>query len=118
MEEKKLIDKIEKELKHAVQAQSNGKDGLARVCSRRAAGWAIQLKLRRDGVELNTPSAFDFIKYYSGKENLDQRVHDVLANLQLKVKKDNLDEDSYWPLPKVDLVSEANWLVDELLGTK
>ena len=76
------------------------------------------MKLKRDGVELNTPSAFDFIKYYAEQNNLDEKVESILEHLQLKVKKDNVDEDSYWPLPEVDLVSEAIWLVEELLGRK
>ncbi len=118
MDEDKLIEKINKELIHANQAQTQENSGMARVCSRRAAGWAIQMKLLRDGVELNTPSAFDFIKYYSDLENLDEKIKVILDYLQVKVKKDNMDEDSYWPLPEIDLVSEAKWLVEELLGRK
>ena len=116
MNENKLIPKIINELDTAAQAQSDGKLGMARVCARRAAGWAIQVKLNEQGVTLNTPSAFDYIKYYSNQENLELRISKILEYLQIKVKKDSLEEEPYWPLPEIDLISEAHWLVEELLG--
>ena len=42
-------DRIIKELQNAYKAQQENKDGLARVCARRAAGWAIQIKLKEQG---------------------------------------------------------------------
>ena len=30
--------------------------------------------------------------------------------------KDSVDEESYWPLPEIDLLAEAHWLVEHLLG--
>lgn len=116
MNENKLIPKIIKELDAASQAQADGKLGMARVCARRAAGWAIQVKLNEQGIILNTRSAFDYIKYYSAQENLEQRISKILEYLQIKVIKDSEDEDSYWPLPGIDLISEAHWLVEKLLG--
>ena len=74
------------------------------------------MKLNEQGVNLNTPSAFDYIKYYSNQENLELRISKILEYLQIKVKKDSLEEESYWPLPEIDLISEAHWLVEELLG--
>lgn len=110
------LNRIKNEIRMAYQAQKDGKDGLARVCARRAAGWAIQESLAADGIDLDTPSALDHIKYLHQQGGSPEKVMQVLANLQVKVEKDSLDEDAYWPLPEVDLVREAHWLVEELLG--
>lgn len=112
------IKKITNEIHMAYQAQKDGKDGLARVCARRAAGWAIQGALAADEIDLNTPSALDHIKYLYQQNGSSEKVMQVLAHLQVKVEKDSRDEDAYWPLPNVDLVREAHWFVEELLGIK
>lgn len=111
-------DRIEKELDMAYQAQQEGRDGLARVCARRAAGWAIQEALAAEGIALNTPSALEHIKYLHQRNDAPDRVLQVLEHLQVKVEKKSLDEDAFWPLPGIDLVREAHWLVEELLARK
>jgi hypothetical protein len=109
---------IKNELRMAYQAQASGNDGLARVCARRAAGWAIQIHLKQLGVDLESPSALDHIKYLDSQQNNSTQVSKVLGYLQVKVAKKTLEEDSYWPLPKVDLVKEAHWLAELMLEEK
>lgn len=109
--------KIENELRIAYQAQKDGKDGLARVCARRAAGWAIQQALAAQDIDLNSPSALDHIKYLHQLGTAPAQIQQVLTHLQVKVEKDSLEQDAYWPLSDVDLVKEAHWLVEQLLKT-
>lgn len=111
-------DRIIKELQNAYKAQQENKDGLARVCARRAAGWAIQIKLNEQGIDLQPPSALDHIKYLKGQDNNPPDLQQILDHLVKRVEKDNLEEDSYWPLPDVDLVKEAHWLAEKILGAK
>jgi hypothetical protein len=112
------IEKIKQELLDAYKARENGNEGRARVCARRAAGWAIQTHLEVNGVNLNTPSALDHIKYLANQEGLDIEIREVLNFLTLKVAKDSPQEDSYWPVPKVDLLEKAHWLAEKMLGCK
>ncbi len=111
-------DKIFQELRQAYRARAAGKLGLARVCARRAAGWAIRSHLNARGVDLGTPSAFEYIKHLRAAPDNPPNIQKVLDYLTQRVAKENMDEDSFWPFPEVDLVQEAHWLVEELLGQR
>jgi hypothetical protein len=110
------IQKITREIQRAYEANEKGKDGLARVCARRATGWAIQKYLEFKGISLNNPSVLDHISYLCNETNTKPEVKKILNHMMQKVEKTSLGEDSYWPLPNVNLVEEAHWLVEELLG--
>ncbi len=110
--------RISRELKMAYDAQAKGNLGLARVCARRAAGWAIQAHLLTDGVDLNSPSALEYIKYFHKKGIDSPTMDEVLSHLQIKVVKDAVGEDPYYPLENVNLVEEAHWLAEQMLGVK
>ncbi len=109
---------ILKELRQAYAARAAGKHGLARVCARRAAGWAIRDHLNTKGVDLKTPSAFEYIKHLQAAPGNPPNIQKVLEYLTQRVAKESLEEDSFWPFPEVDLVQEAHWLVEELLGQR
>ncbi len=51
-----LHKSIEKELENAERARSNENEGMARVCARRAAGWAAEEYLKH-GRESNSAKA-------------------------------------------------------------
>jgi len=116
MSASKDIQTISREIQRAYEENEKGKDGLARVCARRATGWAIQKHLELNGISLNTPSVLDHIAYLLKESNTDPKVKKILNHMMQKVEKTSLDGDSYWPLPDVNLVEEAHWLVEELLG--
>lgn len=109
---------ISREIHRAYEARDAGKLGLARVCARRAAGWAIQLYLSNRGIILGNPSALEHIKYLLGQDNVGQNTRKVLEYLVQRVAKEEGDTDSFWPLPEVDLVQEAHWLVESLLSVR
>ena len=116
MVSKNSIENIKKELLKAVDAQANGKLGLARVCARRATGWAIKENLSSRGIALDSPSAIDHIKYFISLNNTEPKMRESLQYMTQKVVKDSIEEGSYWPFPDVNLVTEAHWLAEKLLG--
>lgn len=118
MTEPDPIIKITQELKLAAQSQDKGNEGKARVCARRAAGWAIQEHLRQQGISLGNNNALAHIKYFSAQSGHSSETAAVLHHLLVKLEKDSFESDPYYPIQGVDLVSEAQWLVEELLETK
>lgn len=118
MMNKKTIHQIQEEIEAAKQAAAVGNEGMARVCARRAAGWAIQIHLHQQGIDLNTPSAFEYIKYYGQLEEISEEHKKILSYLQTRVEKESLDADSFWPLPDIDLVEQAENFVKQLISLK
>ena len=118
MTEPDPIIKITQELNLAAQSQEKGNAGKARVCARRAAGWAIQEHLRQQGISLGNNNALDHIKYFAAQAGHSPQTSAVLHHLLVKLEKESLESDAYYPVQGVDLVHEAQWLVEELLQTK
>lgn len=116
MDINKEIVKITEELQQAYEANVKGKEGLSRVCARRAAGWAIQMHLELQGLSLDTPSVLDHFTFMFKQSNTKPEIQEILRHMTQKVEKDSLENDSYWPLSEVNLIEEAHWLVEELLG--
>jgi hypothetical protein len=116
MTDTQTLETITAELSGGYRAQAAGNLGRARVCARRAAGWAIQAHLDSVGGHPVTANALDNIKYFATTPDLPDKIAEVLRHLTLKVVKDSFEEDSYYPLADVDLVAEAHWLAEELLG--
>ena len=118
METSSFQSKLASELATARRARANGNEGMARVCARRIAGWAIQEHLRLRGVDLNTPSVLDYIRHFQLQIENSVQMQSVLAHMVQPKQRDSLEEDSYWPLQSVDLLAEACWLAGELLGMR
>ena len=112
------IEKIRQELNLASQSQASGNQGRARVCARRAAGWAIQEHLRQQDISLDSNNALDHIKYFATLDHQSEKIRAVLHHLTVKMEKESLDSEAYYPIEGVDLVKEAHWLAEELLQTK
>jgi len=112
------IEKIRQELHLALKSQASGNQGRARVCARRAAGWAIQEHLRQQGLSLDSNNALDHIKYFATLNQPSEKISAVLHHLMIRMEKESLDSEAYYPIEGVDLVAEAHWLAEELLQTK
>lgn len=110
------INRVTTELLNAYIARVEGKEGLARVCARRAAGWAIQFYLKSMGIDLQSPSALEHIRYLHQLDNVPPLLQKTLEHLQVKVSKDASGDKICWPLPDVDLIQEAHWLAEQMLG--
>ena len=110
-----LQETLTNEIKSAVAARAAGNEGKARVCARRAVGWAIKEYLREQNETLVTSSAYEFIKYLRNQPDTRANMREVLDHFLQRVEKDAPEEDAYFPL-EVDLIDEARWIIAKLLG--
>lgn len=108
-------EKITQELVSASEGRNNGNEGLARVCSRRAVGWAIQAYYQNNGLDLQTTSALECIKFMYSDQETPRKTKKVLGYFLQRVVKDSTDGESYWPVD-VDLIIESRWLIKQLLN--
>jgi hypothetical protein len=96
------------ELNKAYLARQNQNEGMARVCARRSAGWAIRAYLSAQHVPAPTPNAFALIQNKDLRQVLPETIHTTLDHLSQRVSVDhNLSED-------IDLLQETTKLVDTL----
>jgi hypothetical protein len=99
-----------KELAQATAARESGKEGLARVCARRAAGVIIGEYFKRQEIPSPGPSAYDRLHLLLDLTNVSKRAHEISEHLVKRVNED-------FTLPiKADLIEEARSLAEELLG--
>ena len=101
---------FEKELEQAKMARANGNEGKARVCARRAAGIAIQEYFFRAGLPYAPHSAYQNLSYLKNLPDAPPRVQEIATHLLERVTPEH-------ELPvKADLIAEARWLAQILLG--
>jgi hypothetical protein len=97
------------EINQAIQARQSGKEGMARVCARRAAGIVIGEYLARHSHTNPTNSAFERLILFTQLPEVDQSYKIVAHHCLMKVnRKYELPLDS-------DLISEVIWLEKSLL---
>ena len=99
---------IEKEMESAERARSNQNEGMARVCARRAAGWAAQEFLKLQGVQIRKGSAYDALKLLVFYPGLPPELHAAAEHLTTTVSQE-------FTLPEeVDLIADARNLIGGL----
>lgn len=102
--------RFNKELEAAERARAAGNEGMARVCARRAAGIVVAEYLRIQGIELKTPSAYDYLRYLSQAPDIPFDVKTVVDHFLTRVTPD-------YRLPvEVDLIAETRWLRQRLMS--
>ena len=100
------------EISHAEHARAAGNEGMARVCARRAAGIVIGEYLHRSGLPHLDSSAYQRLKLMETIPGLNSQTKQVVGHFLLSVDKNH-------SLPAhIDLLSEAQWLARELMGTE
>jgi hypothetical protein len=104
----RVKDAIKLEVDRAVTARQNNLEGRARVCSRRAAGYAIRAYFEERGVDTPDISALALIRQLDNRAGILPRVRVVTEHLLMRV-----DEDFKLPV-EADLIAEATWLIDYL----
>ncbi len=98
--------RIQAELAYARAAREHGKEGRARVCARRAAGWAIAARYP----ELPARSALVLLRWLA--TNGPQELKQAAGRLVVGV-----DQDHQLPHPQ-DPLQDAALIVDSLLGAE
>ncbi len=107
----KILWKVEykNEIERALLARSDGNEGMARVCARRAAGIIIGEYLNQLGYSSMSNSAYDRLSLFITLPNVDKKHKEVARHFLIKV---NLNHN----LPvKADLISDVIWLKENLI---
>ncbi len=101
---------FEKELFMAENARAVGNEGMARVCSRRAAGIGINEYALRKGFSLSGSSVYEQLKWLQSEQDAPPQAGKIATLLLTRVDYDhNLPQE-------VDLIQETRNLVELLLG--
>jgi hypothetical protein len=100
------------EINHAENARSEGNEGMARVCARRAVGIVFGEYFRRNDLPLESPSAYDRLRFMERMPNISD---DLLTKIQHFLVRVNSD----YTLPiDADLINEAQQIKIILLGSE
>ena len=103
---------VQAEFDRAELARVRGNEGQARVCARRAAGFAAREYYTRQGRTIRTPSAYDLLNSLVEDRSLSDELRLSARYLTLRVNEE-------FELPAgVDLISEAKNLYRGLVGEK
>jgi hypothetical protein len=98
-----------KEMTQAEVARSEGNEGMARVCARRAAGIVIGEYFCRKRIQDPGSSAYDRLIVLTKLPDISPKIQEVANHLILRVNPDHT-------LPiDVDLIAETRWLKHKLL---
>ena len=85
MKQQLLWDRIEAELKFARGEQAKGKEGRARVCARRAAGWAVAAYWKQHLGDEPHPNAYHLLCWFQKLEDVPQDLRLAAARLTTRV---------------------------------
>ncbi len=100
---------IQAELARAENARTDGNEGMARVCARRAAGLAAGEYIAKNRLPFSGSSAYDRLKFLSQYRAVPIEIRQVAGHFLVRVTPDhNL------PL-ETDLLQDARWLIEKLL---
>jgi len=108
MNEPNSDQQIETEIHKALLARSNGNEGQARVCARRAAGIALRRYFEQNKLPINNKSAYKLLRIYINQPDIPPTARQNAVNLTLRVT-------TTFELPvDVDLIEEARSLCSQL----
>jgi hypothetical protein len=100
---------FEKELLMAENARAVGNEGMARVCSRRAAGIIIKEYTHRKGYSHSGSSVYEQLKWLQSEKKAPPQAHEIATLLLTRVDYNhNLPQE-------VDLIQETRNLAELLL---
>lgn len=103
-------EKAQEDLSRADIAHLAGNEGLARVCARRAAGWAAGALLEKENYSNLRKTAFENILELSNYKKENKRIVELCGHLTASLKKDALKEITHLP-ENVDLLADARELI-------
>jgi hypothetical protein len=106
-----LRSRIEAELAYAAQARARGKEGRARVCARRAAGWAVgAYRNRTQGAADSERAALSHLRWLRSQADLPRSLQQAASRLT-----DQVGEDHRLPHGE-DPLQDARSIVEAFLG--
>ena len=103
--------KVTEELEHALHFRASGNEGKARVCARRAAGFALADHYRHNGIAVVNINAINLLRDFSSTTGLPEPVQLATTLLMQRVNEEyELDGSP-------DLIACAEILVKYLSGS-
>ncbi len=101
---------FEAEILQAEISRTAGNEGMSRVCARRAGGAAAGEYLRRQGITLDSPSAYDRLRFLNDLSDISPLARQATEHLLARLTPE-------FTLPvQADLITDARALRQELLG--
>jgi len=101
---------IRRELEDADQARIEGNEGRARVCARRAAGWAVSFTRSLNEEREIEANAYEMLQWLAQQADTTDDVRSAATRLTARVSLDHT-----LPFPE-DPLDDARMIVEALLG--
>ena len=101
---------IRRELEDADQARIDGNEGRARVCARRAAGWAVSFTRSLNEEREIEANAYEMLQWLAQQADTEEAVRSAATRLTVRVSLDHT-----LPFPE-DPLEDARMIVEALLG--
>lgn len=79
---------VDGELASARHWRRGGNEGRARVCARRAAGWAVGIYRQAQGQPVDDDNAYQALRWLQGAEDVDVDVRAAALRLATRVRED------------------------------
>jgi hypothetical protein len=107
MKENSLLDRIKLELDQAYLYRARGNEGRARVCARRAAGWAVAaFRQGRSGVETH-PNAYHQLRWFRKFEDVPTELRKAADRLTTHVSPSHELPHRQDPLEDAEMIVHA-----------
>ena len=104
-----ILEKIRAEMERAHEARADGNEGQARVCARRAAGWAVGVFGRERLGEESRWHAYHNLIWLQSQEKISVDVREAAIRLTTRVNVDHTHPHAEDPL------EDARMIITELL---
>jgi hypothetical protein len=106
-----LKQTIHRELENAHRARIDGNEGRARVCARRAAGWAVSFTRSLNEDREIEANAYEMLQWLVQQVDTAEDVRSAATRLTARVSLDHT-----LPFPE-DPLEDARMIIETLLGT-
>lgn len=101
--------RIDAELDYAKKVREQGNEGMARVCARRAAGWAIGIyQINQLGMDHANHSAYQLLKWFQTRDQFPRQDREAAARLTTQI-----NEAHELPHPE-DPIADAQQIITSL----
>jgi ATP:corrinoid adenosyltransferase len=106
-------DKSRQDFARAIKAEAEGNQGLARVCARRAAGWAATAYLTQFEKTLVKPTGYENIQQLVNTDLQSVEARPIIARLTSNLETETAEGEEVWPAD-LNLISDAYRLIELL----
>jgi hypothetical protein len=108
---KKIEELIKGELSQAHEARLKGNEGRARVCARRAAGWAVEsIYAGEEAVKVPEANAYRFLQWFTEQSNVPVQLREAASRLTTRVGRDFTLPFEQDPLCDAEMI--VDWILD------